>query len=483
MNTGFFRRILPVLSCLAAATAVRAAETVDVSINPRLRHQTVEGWGASLCWWAHMVGRWDDEKKIDEIIDLIVSPDKLNMNIFRYNIGGGDDPSHYSRPGAPGHMAAGKGVRAEMEGFKDSPGGAYDWTRDRGQIRIMLKIKEKRPDAIFEAFSNSPPWWMTVSGCASGNDPGTADNLAPRYYDAFCDYLVTVCKHFKETHGIEFRTLEPFNESLTGYWRYRGGQEGCHFEPSTQIAIIKKLYPKLQASGLKTVISASDETSLTHFIRILNAYLDDGKVLEMIGQLNTHTYSATDSQRLTVDDLVRLTGKPFWQSETGTFEKKGFTSNLGLGQKCFDDMRFMKPRAWLDWQIVSPGDTWGTIRSNLVDEHYEPNRYFYVRMHVTRFIRQGYTIVDADQGNTLAAISPSGDRLVVCFINLTGKEKRLRCDLNSFRPTGPAGLYTTSATQSCEKAAPVRAGKDGHMEFDAADHTITTLIVPGKVKL
>lgn len=33
----------------------------------------------------------------------------------------------------------------------------------------MLKIIEKRPDAIFEAFSNSAPWWMTYSGCCAGN--------------------------------------------------------------------------------------------------------------------------------------------------------------------------------------------------------------------------------------------------------------------------------------------------------------------------
>lgn len=62
-------------------------------LNPSQRYQTLEGWGSSLCWWAAQVGNWD-EKKVDEVVDLITSPDKLNMNIFRYNIGGGDDPSH-----------------------------------------------------------------------------------------------------------------------------------------------------------------------------------------------------------------------------------------------------------------------------------------------------------------------------------------------------------------------------------------------------
>jgi hypothetical protein len=51
----------------------------------------------------------------------------------------------------------------------------------------MLKIKAKRPDAIFEAFSNSPPYWMTFSGCAGGNVDPMQDNLKPEYYEAFCD--------------------------------------------------------------------------------------------------------------------------------------------------------------------------------------------------------------------------------------------------------------------------------------------------------
>jgi hypothetical protein len=58
---------------------------MPVKVNPRLKYQTIEGWGVSLCWWAHMVGQWDDEKKIDEVVDLITSPDKRNMNLFRYN--------------------------------------------------------------------------------------------------------------------------------------------------------------------------------------------------------------------------------------------------------------------------------------------------------------------------------------------------------------------------------------------------------------
>ena len=470
----------------AAYAAAPAAEDVSVTVNPRLRCQTVEGWGTSLCWWAHMVGRWQDEKKIDDIVDMVVSPDKLNMNIFRYNIGGGDDPSHYSTPGNPGHMAqkGGKGIRAEMEGFKASPDAPYDWTRDAGQIKVMLKIREKRPDAIFEAFSNSPPYWMTYSGCAGGNDPGSTDNLKPEYYDAFCDYMVAVCKHMKDAYGIEFKTLEPFNESQSAWWRYLGSQEGCHFDVATQIEIIKRLYPKLKKAGLKTMISASDDTRLSLFNKALDGYLDDGKVLKYIGQLNVHTYNATDAERMTTADLVKKCGKPFWQSETGMFEKKGFLTNLNLAQKCISDMRIMKPQAWINWQVVAGDQIWGSIVSPLEpgDESYTIGKYFYVSGNISRFIKSGYVILNTDQENTLAAVSPSGKELVVCFVNVSGKDNKVKCDLSSFAVAGSADVYVTDADRNCEKGTPLPTDDKGILEFTAADQSISTFVIPVALK-
>lgn len=187
------------------------AETPDQKVKPMAasylvcpatRLQRNEGWGVSLCWWANMCGKWSD-KNIDKIIDWLVSPTGLNYNIFRYNIGGGDDPEN--RNCTLHHMGKGKGLRAEMEGFKDSTEDIYHWDRDAAQRKIMLKIKEKRPDAIFEAFSNSAPYYMTYSGCVAGAANGGDDNLRPEYYEEFAHYLVDVCKHYKDEYGIEFK--------------------------------------------------------------------------------------------------------------------------------------------------------------------------------------------------------------------------------------------------------------------------------------
>lgn len=457
------------------------AQETMVQPNPEKKQQTIEGWGSSLCWWAHMVGQWDDEAKIDDIVDLITDPDKLNMNIFRYNIGGGDDPSHYSTPGNPGHMANGKGVRAEMEGFLSGEDEPYDWTADAGQRKVMLKIKEKRPDAVFEAFSNSPPYWMTYSGCSAGNDPAGADNLKPEYYGQFSDYLLEVCKHYKDTYGLEFKTLEPFNESLSSFWGYLGGQEGCHYDASSQIAVIRELYPKLQTSGLNTVISASDETNIGSFLYAMNSYLNAGDIMGKLGQINTHTYGGNNNERQEAHNISKLTGLPLWQSETGPIGLggSGFANNLQLAQRMFDDLNIMKPVVWLEWQLMEEwNDTWCQIRCSFENETYYVVKNLYVRMQVTRFIKQGYHILESNADNVLMAMNEQNSELVVVLLNTGDSQESFSLDLGAFNAHGnEATIYRTSESEDCKQLSNV-AISGSELNYSAPASSISTLVIP-----
>ena len=431
-----------------SADAYISEETEYICPDPVLKYQKLEGWGSSLCWWAAQVGKWDDEK-IDAIVDALTSPDQLNMNIFRYNIGGGDDPSH-----ADGHMVKGKGKRAEMEGFKSSKDADYNWNADAAQRKILLKIKDRRKDAVFEAFSNSAPYWMTYSGCSAGNDNPLEDNLKPEYYELFCRYLVDVCQYYKEHCGIEFKTLEPFNESFSNYWYNLGSQEGCHFEPETQMTIIRILYPMLQESGLPTVISASDETNLNQFLTVQKSYREAGDIWEKIGQLNTHTYGGNNEERVQVRELVAEAGKPFWQSETGpSGNGRGLESNLALTQKMFDDLRIMRPQAWLDWQIMEEhNDEWCVMRGNFQAQEYKLIKNFYVRMQITRFFKQGYTFIETGNRQALAAVSSSGKEAVFAVLNTSGSPKRVNVSLGKFdEKLKKVTSWRTSATEDCQQ--------------------------------
>lgn len=442
-----------------------------VAVDPAQRRQTLEGWGSSLCWWAGQVGRWD-EAKIDSIVELITSPDKLNMNIFRYNIGGGDDPAH-----ADGHMVKGKGKRAEMEGFKASPSAPYNWEADKGQRAVLLKIKEKRPDAVFEAFSNSAPYWMTYSGCSGGHADPRKDNLKPEYYEAFCDYLIEVCKRYRSAYGVEFKTLEPFNEPLSAYWYAEGTQEGCHFDPESQMKLIRMLHGKLKESGLTTVLAASDETNLEQFLTTQRRYQEVGDIWKLLGQLNTHTYSGTNGQREEVRRLVAQSGKPFWQSETGPSGGAGLDSNLGLAQKLFDDMNLMRPQAWLDWQIMEEhNNEWCVLRGDFRTQEWRVIKNFYVRMQITRFFKQGYTFVESGSGKALAALSPDGKTLTVALLNTSGRNRRFRVDLSRLpaRTISVEG-WRTSESEDCR---PFLCGEvEGNgLAYDSPAKSLTTFV-------
>lgn len=440
-------------------------------INPAQRQQTLEGWGISLCWWANMCGKWDD-RKLDDILQLLTSEDGLNYNIFRYNIGGGDTPSHYN-----GHMCNGKGKRAEMEGFKAGENTGYDWTKDAGQRKVLQKIKEVRPDAIFEAFSNSPPYWMTYSGCSAGNSDAGKDNLKPAYYDQFCDYLIEVCKHFKDEYGIEFKTLDPFNEPNTNYWGANGGQEGCHFDPASQVKLIRVLYPKLAKSGLKTVISACDETSVPTAINELNLYRKEGDIIPMLGQFNVHTYGGNVMDKSNLRDLIFETKLPFWMSETGA-GGTGIAGNLSMAQRLFDDMNYLLPQAWVDWQYMEEAnDQWCLIRGNFANQTYNIVKNCYVRMQVTRFIKKGYTLLSTGKSDLLAAISPDGTELVVVMLNTNTSDKLINLDLSMLKNlSSTASLYVTNSKYDCKKMSDIEI-ENHQLNYRMGAQEISTVII------
>ena len=451
-------------------------DTLRYMVSPQLVRQHFDGWGVSLCWWAGQCGKWSDAK-IDEIVEWLVSPTGLNYSHFRYNIGGGDDPEN--RHCTKHHMGSGKGLRAEMEGFKDFSGDEYHWDRDAAQRKIMLKIKEKRPDAVFEAFSNSCPYYMTYSGCVSGNADGGKDNLKPEYYEEFAHYLVDVCKHYKDVYGIEFKTLEPFNESVTNFWYANGPQEGCHFDYSSQIKFIRVLEPILRASGLSTVISASDETNVGLSVQGFKEYKSAG-VLPLVGQWNTHTYQASNADRARLALLAHQAGKPLWMSETGS-GGNGIGGNLSLAQRLIDDMRYIQPEAWIDWQYMEEAnDQWCTVRGSFANQTYAKVKNYYVRQQCSRFIKRGYDIVTSLCPQSLAAVNAARDTLVLVLLN-EGAKAVHHINLSQFG-TLPAladiEAYRTSASENLTRTkSGITLEADGLMAALPAQ-SIVTLVIP-----
>ncbi len=443
------------------AAALRAEE---YRLDARRGVSVCEGWGVSLCWWAAMCGQYD-EADLERLVDWLVSPEGLNYSVFRYNIGGGDDPNWTNC--SPHHFAKGKGLRAEMEGFKDGPNDDYHWERDSAQRKILLMIKRKRPDAVFEAFSNSAPWWMTSSGCVAGAAEAGSDNLPREMYKSFAQYLVDVCRHYKDVYGIEFATLEPFNEAMSSSWYQNGVQEGCHFDADSQAAFVRVLHSALKKSGLATVISASDEVSVEQSLLALAAYKKAGAA-RYVGQWNTHTYAGRISEKQELAAACEELGLRLWQSETGK-SGKGIAGNLEMAQRLVDDIRYLHAAVWCDWQYVeTTGDQWCLVRSDKQWKSYERVKSYFVRQQFSRFIGAGYRWIELDDKNGLAAVSSDGRTLVYVSINATEAARQVKLVV----PEGSVltAVYRTSESEDC---APV-SGKAP--TFELPPMSVSTIV-------
>lgn len=431
----------------ARPTVVPMSGTTLIKIAYGTKHQTLEGWGTSLCWWANHVGGWAESAR-NAVVDAVVDPvNGLGFNVFRYNIGGGENPSH-------DHM----GQWRQMDGFQSSDG-TWNWAADANQRAILQRIVDRGAgdtDVILEAFSNSPPYWMTKSGCASGSSDGT-NNLKDDQYDAFADYLTEVVKHFHDTWGITFRTVEALNEPNANWWKSNGSQEGCHFSPSNQQTIIKAVSAALKAKSLTgTTVSASDENSIDDAYNNMKGY--DATTLAGMSQMNTHTYGG--SARKDLRTLATSKGKRLWQSETGPLNQDladDTEAALFMAGREMTDLRDLGAEAWVDWQLGDPSQTWASFTLDDKKQVFGYLKRFYMQAGFSRYIRPGATFVDVNNSDMVAAVSADGHTLTLVVRNGdTSATKGFTVDLTSLPSIGSSvEAHRTSRTENLVSVAAV----------------------------
>ena len=444
--------------------------------------QTFRGWGMSLAWEANDVygsSRQPAQIKDPDIqhqyMDLLygdpASRLTLGFNIARYNIGGGDDPTHtHMRPDA------------QMQGFQAGPGAAFDWTRDAPQRRMLQEAK-KRGANIFEAFSNSPPYWMTVSGCSSGTKDKGQDNLRPDMYASFVNYLVTVVKHFQDAEGVRFESLEPFNEPDLP-WMAGGRQEGYTASISAQNAIIPMLAARLKQDGAKTFVSGVDTNHLGGALDTAGRLSQ--VALSSLGRLNTHDYHISRNPALPKKywALAQRLHKPIWMSELGCCfphqsDGTDMWGALFMADSVRVDLRDLGAEAWMIWQ-----PDWNVIAFDPNGRALHLKKQYYALAQYTRFIRPGFQIISAGRAyNTLAAYSAASKRLVLVTTNWNALATN-DLDLTAFTklPSSIAVYRTTGAETVDLQRRTIAISRKGHIIDSLPPRSVTTYVIDGVVQ-
>ena len=419
------RRLLSALVafCLSvgATTNSRAAATVNphaVLVN------SFAGWGTSLCWWAHVVGGYSNREEFAQLAFV-----KLGLNIVRYNIGGGENPAR------PDSMQP----RARVPGFEPAPG-VWEWSADANQRWMLRRAVELGANRV-EAFANSPPWWMTASGSVTGSTNGTADNLLPRYEDAFAEYLVNTVSNLTVLDHVTFDYLTPVNEPTSGWWKYGGHQEGCHIGPAQQARLVQLIHKHLVAAGMTNGIIASEDNSELETYNSLHAYRSAD--LNLVSLFATHTYNANAPEELRRFAQIRY--KPLWVSEYGDADASGLT----MARRIQSDLTRMRAQAWVYWQVVDGTGGWTMIKNRENgDARHEPSEKFYVMWQFSHFIRPGSRLIGVNESHSLAAYDPAGQKLTVVAVNDDTNALEVAYNLTAFVRTGTAVNVTrTSQTE------------------------------------
>ncbi len=452
----------------------------QISINPTLKNQVIEGWGGSLCHWANIMGGYSDTK-IKTICDWITDPiNGLNMNVFRFNIGGGDDPTHT-------HMAA----APNMPGYKASLTEPYNWNQDVKQRKILQQLIASRiekfgsNDIQLVAFSNSPPYWMTKSGCSSGSVEGNVTNLKSDMLDDFADYLTTVTKYYHDNLGITFNYLEPFNEPDGGWWKALGASEGCFFTTSEQISVIREVYALLSAKNMLSYcnITANDANNINGGYNALVAYKNAGDILPKISLISVHSYGGT--QRSNMVHFTKTNNKKIWQTESGPLNTGGTDEfqRMTMSDRIITDIREMKCSAWIDWQLAAlTNPTWGLLQGEIsnVFNPISKGMGFYIRAQYSRFIKTGYTIIDNSAYNSLTAVSPDEKELVIVISNIDQITQKYKADLSKFSNFGKVKQYRTRAVESfgIKNSLDMFTIAENTFDYDALSESVTTFVIP-----
>ena len=366
----------------------------------------------------------------------------------------------------------------------------YDWTADQNQLNILKAAKAASgKDFIAEAFSNSPPYFMTYSGCSSGNVDANKDNLRKDSYKAFAKYMADVIVHWAEEGLVDFQSVDPMNEPYTNYWgAYSYKQEGCHFDQGTsESTIFEELYDEMNAlaeksdnEDVKRVVSSiiycgTDETSIDTSISSYNKLSDKAKGI--IGRIDTHTYSG--SNRAGLSALAEQEGKNLWMSEVDGAYQAGqnagnMSAGLGISQAIMKDIKGLRCTAWIMWNAVDTNvdrtnaadademqdlytkkndkgeilykpniGYWGIALGNHNDEKIVLTKKYYAMGQFSRYIRPGFCVIEST-GDSLAAYDPHKKEAVIVVNNTKASDQTCSFDLTNF--TGMSDKITAIRT-------------------------------------
>lgn len=478
--------------------------TKEVTINADMTYQTIDGFSASDCWTVNYVGKdWADDQK-EAMARLLFSkeikngsPEGIGLSMWRFNLGAGT-----AEQGDASDLED-KSRRAECFLQAD---GSYDWTRQQGQQYFLEKARDYGCES-FVMFSNSPPVYYTYNG-KGYSARGSRSNLKDEHYSDFADYMATVAGYMKKNKNINISYISPVNEPQYNW--DAPSQEGSGWQNSEIKRLVTELDKSLTANNLDTKIliteagdweylykvksdaarsdqikaffSSTSENyvgNLTHVSPVIggHSYWTDGTWNNLF-QVRSELASAASSNGLKVYQTEwsmlgdHFNDKDYPGHETSTYHDIA----LQMGKVMHHDLVTAHVSSWSFWtsmdvprwnhknrflliELTPAGGSYGDISGSGT---HAATKSLWVLGNYSLFIRPGYQRVDLNITNPSnsffgsAWLSPSKDRLVVVYTNMTSKAIEADMNLKGLNKKHTVlKSYVTSQTKNLQEGTPV----------------------------
>lgn len=470
-------------------------------VDSSVTYQTMNGFGASGCWWSQEVGEWENSR---EIMQLLYGREKgIGLNIYRYNLGAGskgDDHIQYENRSAEGFLKA---------------DGTYNFSADKNARNILAQAKEFAGDDLrVTLFCNSAPVSLTKNGRAycsavKSEEEPYETNLEAENYKAFADYCCKTAEFFLE-QGYRVTDVSPVNEPQYA-WRawynddgsYSVNQEGCYYSKTECTELYNAMVERFENSqadkkGCKVSLfeSGSAEGKGSSHTAYLDCILGKGikysskneKLREYFDTVSTHSYwsSAETKEKAAGYMLKKFPDLEVVCTEycqmtndrnTGVYdliekengETNGMTIEYGvaMAQVILDDLTILNAKEWDWWTACS----YGVYPDGLIyinaDNHsdIQTSKRLWCLGNFSKFIDEGAVRLACSsgvEGLNCCAFKNKDSSTAVVYVNNTDNDLKTSLDT----PSGYE-VYTTSAELNLERT-------------DSADVSRADITVPSK---